>query len=539
MIICEANRPAGRDPPREFRIASSPPPCTESRKSLHRPMPIPSTLCLLLVGQLSLPQGAATAQADRPAGQTSQPSRTAQEPSTRGAPRKADPKRAAELAGVSEARAARTVRELVSLGPRMGGTRSGEAAAKLLEGRFADLGLETQRHLGRERWCHQELQWEVVVHIDGEVPYRLERAWPWGFSPGGSGTSVRMFVGDSGSEPGSDHALLTGSYTGVRRRGVPSNVVLVDDANTIDGEWPVCRPLRRQGTQAPAFGISSGEGAQLRAAVEAGKEVRIDWSLETEILEAPPVTVVATLPGAEGAPPGHFLICAHGDSDSGGPGANDNASGVAIVLEIATAWTAAIRAGTLAPPPLEVRFAIWGSEIASTRAYLESELGAGVLGVMNFDQAGYGSTGQRLHVEPDDIKSNAAFIGIASDVLRSHAGEEGFPERWATNKSLGGTDSYVFSGSRRFRDQGLPAVTLYTSAWGQPDEHPATPGMPGESWSERDRVAIDYDRFYHSAGDIPENTTDREPENMGWCARVGLLTTLRYLATLEEGRSSK
>jgi hypothetical protein len=502
-------------------------------------MPIPSTLSLLLVGQLSLPQGAATAQADLPAGQTSQPSRTAQEPSTRGAPRKADPKRAAELAGVSEARAARTVRELVSLGPRMGGTRSGEAAAKLLEGRFADLGLETQRHLGRERWCHQELQWEVVVHIDGEVPYRLERAWPWGFSPGGSGTSVRMFVGDSGSEPGSDHALLTGSYTGVRRRGVPSNVVLVDDANTIDGEWPVCRSLRRQGTQAPAFGISSGEGAQLRAAVEAGKEVRIDWSLETEILEAPPVTVVATLPGAEGAPPGHFLICAHGDSDSGGPGANDNASGVAIVLEIATAWTAAIRAGTLAPPPLEVRFAIWGSEIASTRAYLESELGAGVLGVMNFDQAGYGSTGQRLHVEPDDIKSNAAFIGIASDVLRSHAGEEGFPERWATNKSLGGTDSYVFSGSRRFRDQGLPAVTLYTSAWGQPDEHPATPGMPGESWSERDRVAIDYDRFYHSAGDIPENTTDREPENMGWCARVGLLTTLRYLATLEEGRSSK
>jgi hypothetical protein len=539
MIVCEANRPAERGAHREFRIASPSPPCTESRKSPHRPMPIPSTLCLLLIGQLSLPQGAANMRADVPASQSSQGSRPAQEPAAKGAPAKADPKLAAELAGVSEARAARTVRELVALGPRMGGTRSGAAAAKFLEGRFADIGLKTQRHLGREQWCHQELQWELVVHIDGEEPYRLERAWPWGFSPGGSGTSVLLSVGDSRSEPGSDQALLTGSYMGVRRKGVPSNVVLVDDANTIDGEWPVCRSLRRRGTQAPAFGISSGEGARIRAAVEAGKEVRIDWSLETEILQAQPVTVVATLPGAEGAPAGHFLICAHGDSDSGGPGANDNASGVAIVLEIAAAWTAAIRAGTLAPPPREVRFAIWGSEIASTRAYLESDLGAGVLGVMNFDQAGYGSTGQRLHVEPDDLKSNAAFIGVASGVLRSHAGEEGFPERWATNKSLGGTDSYVFSGSRRFRDQGLPAVTLYTSAWGQPDEHPATPGMPGESWSERDRVAIDYDRFYHSAGDTPENTTDREPENMGWCARVGLLTTLRYLATLGEGRSSK
>ena len=57
--------------------------------------------------------------------------------------------------------------------------------------------------------------------------------------------------------------------------------------------------------------------------------------------------------------------------------------------------------------------------------------------------------------------------------------------------------------------------------------------MPGESWSDRDRVAIDYDEHYHSAGDLPENTTDREPENMGWCARVGLLAVTDYLDGLE------
>lgn len=504
-------------------------------------MSIPCTLPLLCLGFFPLAQGATFERADRlatsPAPQ--EPDRLTQEPSAEGPTKAPEGKGPAELAGISEARAAKTVRDLVALGPRMGGTRSGEAAAKYLEQRFAGMGLETTRHLGREQWCHQELSWEVTVRTEGEEPYGLERAWPWGFSPGGSGVKVPLSVGDARSEPGSDHALLTASYMGVRRKGTPSNVVLVDDATTIDGEWPVCRSLRRRGTQAPTFGISSAEGARIRAAVAAGKAVQIDWSLETEIRQARPVTVVATLPGAADAPAGHFLVCAHGDSDSGGPGANDNASGVAIVLEIAAAWTAAIRAGTLAPPPLEVRFAIWGSEIASTRAYLESELGAGVLGVMNFDQAGYGSTGQRLHLEPDDIKANEAFIGVAAGVLRNHSGKQGFPERWATNKSLGGTDSYVFSGSRRFRDEGLPAVTLYTSAWGQPDEHPATPGMPGESWSDRDRVAIDYDRFYHSAGDTPENTTDREPENMGWCARVGLLTTLSYLAGLEGGLSSK
>ena len=46
------------------------------------------------------------------------------------------------------------------------------------------------------------------------------------------------------------------------------------------------------------------------------------------------------------------MYCAHGDSDAGGPGANDNASGVAVVLEMARAWSGAIAdgdGGALAP----------------------------------------------------------------------------------------------------------------------------------------------------------------------------------------------
>ena len=75
-------------------------------------------------------------------------------------------------------------------------------------------------------------------------------------------------------------------------------------------------------------------------------------------------------------------------------------------------------------------------------------------------------------------------------------------------------------------------MTLFTSAWDSPEEHPRTPGMPGESWSEREVVRVDYDAYYHSSGDTPENTTDLEPWNMGWCARVGLLTVDRWLYSL-------
>lgn len=434
------------------------------------------------------------------------------------------------LGSVNNARAAASVRELVALGPRMGGTTSGEAAATWLEDRFKGMGLATVRHLGAPQWCHMETEWSVKVSVDGSEPETLERVWPWGFSPAGSGEGLALTLE---ATPGL--AQITGRFSGTRRKAEPAGVVLVDTANTLEGDWPVCRPHPR-GSKArvAAFGIVKADGQRLRAALEAGSSVTVDWSLETEIKKAEPVTVIATLPAREGAPKGHLLVCAHGDSDSGGPGANDNASGVAIVLEMARAWSIAVREKRIPAPEREVRFAIWGSEITSTRAYMKSELGADILGVINFDQAGYGRTGQRLHVEPDDLAANKDFIDLAVGLLRERAGTPGFPARWATNKSLGGTDSYVFSGSKRFRKEGLPAVTLYTSAWGSPDEQPSTAGMPGESWTDRDKVTIDYDEHYHSMGDTPENTTDKEPENMGWCARVGLLVSQRWLASLPD-----
>lgn len=426
-------------------------------------------------------------------------------------------------ARVSDVRARDMVRAFVSLGPRMGGTASGERSVRLLEATFEDIGLPTRRHAARKAWCHEETAWSVALSIDGAEAAPVERIWPRGFSPSGGGRHVLSL------ETSEDTALLATGYRGTRRRGVPPAVVLDDGSTTHDGAWPICRPhpLGRR-AKAPVFGISKGLGDTLRAALGAGSEVQVEWSLTSVITEASPITVVASLAPREGALPGHVLVCAHGDSDSGGPGANDNGSGIAILLEIARAWRAAVALGDVPAPPVEVRFAVWGKEIHSTSDYLRSDLGADVLAVLNFDQAGYGTTGQRLHVEPDDLPANEAFVRLAAEALADHGDQPGFPARWATNKSLGGTDSYVFSGNKRFRTEGLPSVTLFTSAWGQPDEQPRTKGMPGESWTDRERVTMDYDLHYHSAGDTPENTTDLEPENMGWCARIGLVTMLRW-----------
>lgn len=433
---------------------------------------------------------------------------------------------------VDQKRARNAVRAFVALGARMGGTASGERSARLLEKIFAEIKLPTTRHVARKTWCHEETRWKLHVRIDEENPYSIERAWPLGFSPAGSGSHALALESDP------QRALLISRYRGTRRKATPPALVLDDGRTSFDGAWPTCgpHPLGRR-AKAPGFAISKPEGTRLRAALAEGKQVSVDWELETTIKEARPVTVIATITARPASLPGHVLVCAHGDSDSGGPGANDNASGIAIVLEMARAWKAALEAGELTPPPIEVRFAVWGKEIHSTADYLRSELGKDVVAVLNFDQAGFGSTGQRLHVEPDDLPGNTAFVRLCAQVLTDHAGQPGFPERFATNKSLGGTDSYVFSGNKRFRADALPAVTMFTSAWGSPDEQPRTAGMPGESWRDRDRVEMDYDVHYHSAGDTPENTTDKEPENMGWCARVGLISVLRWLDVLGgEGR---
>ncbi len=59
-----------------------------------------------------------------------------------------------------------------------------------------------------------------------------------------------------------------------------------------------------------------------------------------------------------------------------------------------------------------------------------------------------------------------------------------------------------------------------------------TEGFPPLNWYADEKpgmVTVDGDPFYHSVGDTPANTTDTEPFNMGWCARVGLLSALRLM----------
>jgi Iap family predicted aminopeptidase len=84
-----------------------------------------------------------------------------------------------------------------------------------------------------------------------------------------------------------------------------------------------------------AVSVSQEDGAALRrAAREGGANVRVEVNASTE--QSTGANVVATRPGG----PKTLVIGGHIDSVAAGPGANDNASGTAVVLELARVMAA-------------------------------------------------------------------------------------------------------------------------------------------------------------------------------------------------------
>jgi aminopeptidase YwaD len=428
-------------------------------------------------------------------------------------------------ATVSESRMVESVRRLVSFGPRMYGTPSNHQAAAWLVDSFRTAGLEVTIRENTPRAWYQPVSWEVRAGgaAAGATLTALRTAWPSSGAPSAKGDGLLSLE----AAPG---AVCLSSANPTPEMTTGCVAVLVDGRASASG-WPGVGRLRGTWT-IPVFGVSPHESTPLRERLAAGEQIRVAFSLEAKSGTDSAHTVVATLPGRDRTK--YILFCAHGDSDSGGPGADDNASGVAIVLEIARAAAAAIKAGRIPRPAWDLRFVSWGGEMSSTREYvaaMEKEPFR-LEAVINFDQAGFGSSRDALYVEPDDVPANQALVPVVRAVMKDHVGTRGFPAHAASVRSQGGTDSYVFQ-PKTAGAAVYPAVTLYTSAWDRERTVPATAGFPPFNWYADEKpgmVTVDGDAFYHSAGDTPANTTDTEPFNMGWSARVGLLSALRLMS---------
>lgn len=142
-------------------------------------------------------------------------------------------------------------------------------------------------------------------------------------------------------------------------------------------------PLRVP-SKIPAVTISQEEGDPLVTAAQAGT-VRVRMSIDANISAGESHNVIGRAPGSDC----RILVGGHYDSVPAGPGANDNASGTSVAMEIARVLAARGQSA-------HVCFVLFGSEELGLvgSAYYVSQLTReereAIVGVLNFDMLGVG-----------------------------------------------------------------------------------------------------------------------------------------------------
>lgn len=252
--------------------------------------------------------------------------------------------------------------------------------------------------------------------------------------------------------------------------------------------WPKKSELKKTGF---SFSLSRREALALKAHLAAGKKVKVRAKVDARVYSSKLDVVTADFPGKGPA----VLFIAHLCHPQ--PGANDNASGAAALVEMARTLKALVDAGKvkLRRP---VRF-MWVPEMYGTIAYLDKhpEMAAQTLCCINLDMVGENEAAcrskLRLTQTPWSVPSYLADLVLAGlDAAEKHVKPDPNGSRnlfhYEQTGYTGGSDHYVF----------------LESTWGVPSV------MVGH-WP---------DTFYHTHADTPEQTDATE------LARVGAASLL-------------
>lgn len=133
-----------------------------------------------------------------------------------------------------------------------------------------------------------------------------------------------------------------------------------------------------------SFGILLSYQAKekLKAAIAAGNN-KIRINLDTKVYKSTELTVVAEMKGSK-MPEERFVFSAHVQE----PGANDNASGVGVLSEIASTSARLLKAGKI-NPERTITY-LFGDEIISTRRFIQEdpERAKGIKWGMSLDMVG-------------------------------------------------------------------------------------------------------------------------------------------------------
>jgi Zn-dependent M28 family amino/carboxypeptidase len=317
-----------------------------------------------------------------------------------------------------------------------------------------------------------------------------------GFSPttpeGGVTGPLTLMAGE-GCDPADAAVVTPGSIALVRRGTCPfaqkaAHAATAGAAGVIvinNEEGPLTDGTLGESTTGvvPTGGVSRAAGDAL--AGRAGTPVTLTLVTTTEDTQSRNVLAQTRT----GNPDEVVVVGAHLDSVPEGPGINDNASGVATLLETA------VHLGASPPVANAVRFAFWGAEevgLVGSTTYvrdLPEEERMRIALYLNLDMVGSPNAGYLVY-DGDDSDRVGAGPGPAGSATIERMLVEGLA---AAGVQAAGTDFSGRSDYGPFIEHGIPAGGLFTGA-----EEPKS-AEEAQRWGGTAGEA--YDRCYHQSCD--------------------------------------
>jgi Zn-dependent M28 family amino/carboxypeptidase len=448
------------------------------------------------------------------------------------------------ISKVSQKNLQKNVRELVKLGNRLGGTNSGDKSALYVYKKFKNYGFKPEILSDPKRLTYSNDKWQLKIIQPKRLGGLIQHEWLAGFSPSSKRDTANLtYVGsiqDIDSRTINKGAVLIDRnpsdkmYSELVDAGACCIICYQDDISNEYSNLALISTLKETDqNQIPLFNISNNTGRLLQEELERGTKVVIKYSAKTIIRQRNSKTTIAALRGRTDE---YFIIGAHGDSDSGGPGADDNASGVSVVLEVARIIKTMVKNKTLPVPEKSIKFIVWGSENYSSRSYKSRNSNnlEKIAGVINIDQVGFAKPRRCIYFEGNDVPYNYELLKCFERVGEDYVNRSGFWKESTTTPSQGGTDSFTSPLEELNRsdmtEHRIPSITVFTAAWNEPKSMKQTNGWHSKAWKGHpDSVNINYSPYYHSSLDIPALTTEKQPANMVWGVNAVGIALIRLI----------
>lgn len=263
----------------------------------------------------------------------------------------------------------------------------------------------------------------------------------------------------------------------------------IPDAHSYHGIWPTADNAKKIKF---GFSVSKRQGNELRGYLRDGKKVLLRAKVDARILPGKYDVVTATIKGSS-KPDEEIFLVAHLCHPK--PGANDNASGSGLLMEIARVVSGLIKSGKMKRPARTIRF-FWVPETTGTVALLSThpEIVKKLVAGINLDMVG----------ENQEMCRSTLEFCPTPDSLPSYLGDFVYSIVERSSKELDPMSQIGLSSTYRF------TRCAYSSGSDNAEFVEPSVGVPCVSFTQWP------DRFYHTSMDTIDRVSEDSLRRVGW-----------------------